>query len=54
VFHTEEGNDTVVLVAVGAFADPHFSAPEDSVYECRKHAWVKLPASVASYQKNPT
>jgi hypothetical protein len=42
-----------VLVAVGAFADPNFPAPEDSVYECRKHAWVQLPSSVTRYEKNP-
>lgn len=54
VFHTEEGNDTFVLVAVGAFADPNFPAPQDSVYECRKHAWVQLPSSITSYEKNPT
>src|SRR5215468_11999219 len=31
VFHTEEGNENSVSVAVGAFADPGFPAPQVSV-----------------------
>lgn len=54
VFHTEEGNDKYVMVAVGAFADPDFPAPQDSVYECRKHKWVQLPEDVVRFDKNPT
>jgi hypothetical protein len=55
LFHTEEGHEgTSVGVAVGAFGDPDFPPPEDSVYECRRHAWVKLPASVRTYDKDPT
>src|SRR5579871_5455042 len=47
VFHTEEGQeDQFLMVAVGAFADPNFPAPEDSVYDCRRHSWVQLPESV--------
>lgn len=33
----------VVAVPVGAFADPAFPAPTFSVYEARKHAWVRAP-----------
>nr|WP_239537617.1 GFA family protein [Dyella mobilis] len=54
VFHVDEADDTYVMVAVGAFADPDFPAPQDSVYECRKHAWVQLPENVARYEKDPT
>jgi hypothetical protein len=32
----------VFAVAVGAFADPGFSAPRVSVYERRRHHWVDL------------
>lgn len=53
LFHTEEGNESFVHVAVGAFADPSFPAPEDSVYECRKHAWVRLPPGAKGYDKDP-
>ncbi|OOG36896.1 aldehyde-activating protein [Rhodanobacter sp. C06] len=53
VFHTEEGNDDCVMVAVGAFADPAFPPPQDSVYECRRHAWVQLPEGIARYEKDP-
>src|SRR5262245_59671629 len=36
VFHTEEGGgDISVGVAVGAFADPNFPPPQDSVYDKR-------------------
>jgi hypothetical protein len=55
VFHTEEDVEPrFVCVAVGAFADPAFPPPEDSVYDCRRHAWVQLPAGIKSYDKNPT
>ena len=38
VFHTEEGHEqSSVGVAVGAFADPSFPPPQDSVYDCRRH-----------------
>ncbi len=54
VFHTEEGVEDFVSVAVGAFADPSFPPPEDSVYDCRRHPWVQLPAGIARYDKDPT
>ena len=55
VFHTEEGNeDRGVSVAVGAFAEPDFPPPRDSVYDCRRHAWVQLPAGVTVHDKDPT
>ena len=55
VFHTEEGReDSSVSVAVGAFADPGFPAPQDSVYDCRRHPWVQLPAGIVTYDKDPS
>lgn len=55
VFHNEDGHeDEWVAVAVGAFADPSFPAPEDSVYDCRRHAWVQLPPGIPAFDKNPT
>lgn len=53
LFHTEEGVDNFVNVAVGGFADPSFPAPSDSVYGCRKHAWVQLPPGIVSFDKDP-
>jgi hypothetical protein len=54
VFHTEEGyEESWVAVAVGAFADPGFPPPQDSVYDCRRHPWVKLPPGIRSYDKDP-
>jgi hypothetical protein len=53
VFHTDEADGNYVMVAVGAFADPTFPAPQDSVYECRRHAWVTLPDSVTRFEKDP-
>ena len=54
VFHTEEGYEQLsVAVAVGAFADPSFPPPQDSVYDCRRHPWVELPAGVTVYDKDP-
>jgi len=54
LFHTEQGfEDRGVAVAVGAFADPAFPPPTVSVYDCRRHPWVALPAGVHAYQKDP-
>jgi hypothetical protein len=54
LFHTEEGGDgETVAVAVGCFGDPSFPPPQDSVYECRRHAWVQLPAGITRFDKDP-
>ncbi|TCL75483.1 GFA family protein [Rhizobium sp. BK251] len=54
VFHTEEGyEDRYVSVAVGAFADPTFPPPEDSVYDSRRHPWVQLPPGITRYETDP-
>lgn len=54
LFHTEEGFESRgVGVAIGAFCDPNFPAPQDSVYDCRRHSWVELPPSVKKYPRNP-
>ena len=54
LFHTEEGYEqSHVAVAVGCFADPDFPPPRDSVYDCRRHSWVRLPAGIRSYEKDP-
>jgi hypothetical protein len=54
VFHTEEGDDDSVAVAVGAFADPAFPAPQVSVYDCRRHPWVQLPPGTTAFERDPT
>jgi hypothetical protein len=46
VYWELEGFPDVVAVAVGAFADPSFPAPQHSVYERHRHCWVKLPADM--------
>ena len=53
LFHTEEGVDGSVGVAIGAFGDPSFPAPQVSVYDCRRHPWVRLPAGVIAFEKDP-
>ena len=52
VFHTEDGNDNSVSVAVGAFADPA-PAPRVSVYDSRRHPWVQLPPGTRAFDKDP-
>lgn len=46
VYWNFDGWEGWTAVAVGAFADPGFSAPTVSVYESRKHAWVSTPGIV--------
>ena len=54
LFHTEEGyEESFVAVAVGAFADPSFPPPQNSVYDCRRHAWVQLPPGMKVYERDP-
>ena len=53
VFHTEVGRERSVAVAVGAFGDPSFPPPMDSVYESRKHSWVGLPEGITRFDKDP-
>ena len=53
VFHTEEGVEGRVSVAVGAFADPSFPAPRVSVYDSRRHPWVQLPAGARAFEEDP-
>lgn len=53
VFHTEESDREHVSVAVGAFADPQFVAPQVSVYDCRRHSWLQLPENIEVYDKDP-
>jgi hypothetical protein len=54
LFHTEEGREGSVGVAVGAFNDPNFPAPTVSIYDCRRHPWVQLPPGTKAYDKDPT
>jgi hypothetical protein len=43
----------LVGVAVGAFADASFPQPEQSVWTKDKHAWISLPADLATFESNP-
>lgn len=42
VFWEPERKPDAIAVAVGAFADPAFPAPLQSVWEHRRHPWVAL------------
>jgi hypothetical protein len=48
VFYTEPDEDDLVVVSVGAFADPEFPPPTESGYSARRHRWFDLPAGIAS------
>lgn len=53
VFHTEVGYKDSVSVAVGAFADSNFPAPQVSIYDSRRHPWVQLPSGAIAFEKDP-
>jgi len=53
VFHSEEGREATVSVAVGAFADPSFPVPKVSIYDCRRHPWVVLPRGTKAFDTDP-
>lgn len=42
VYYMSDAQPDLIAVPVGAFADPSFPAPDYSVYEVRKHAWVSI------------
>ena len=48
VFYTEPTEPDLIVVSVGAFADPAFPPPTESGYDSRRHPWVELPDSVAA------
>ena len=43
----------LVGVALGAFADPAFAAPEQAVFMRDKHHWLELPHQMAAFECNP-
>jgi hypothetical protein len=49
VFYTEPTEPDLVVVSVGAFADPSFPPPTESGYDSRRHPWVGLPDSIQRY-----
>ena len=48
VFSTEPDEPEIVVVMVGAFADPEFPPPTESWYGSRRHSWVVLPSDIES------
>ena len=46
VFYTEPEEPDMVVVSVGAFADPTFPPPTESVYTGQRHPWVGLPDGI--------
>jgi hypothetical protein len=46
VFYTEPTEPDLVVIAVGAFADPSFPPPTESGYGARRHGWVVLPDTI--------
>ncbi|MGD8977652.1 MAG: GFA family protein [Gammaproteobacteria bacterium] len=49
VFYRIEDMPEFVAVPVGAFADPDFPPPRVSVYEARRHDWVRVPDGVEHF-----
>ncbi len=47
VFYTEPDDDDLVVVSVGAFADPTFPPPTESGYDSRRHPWLELAPTIA-------
>jgi hypothetical protein len=47
VFYTEPDEPDLIVVSIGAFADPSFPPPTESGYDSRRHPWIGLPDTVA-------
>ncbi len=54
VAYTIEGWPGVTAIPIGCFADPDFPAPEFSVYEHRKHAWVEIVGEGVQRSSSPS
>jgi len=50
VYYEMEALPEFLAIPVGVFADPDFPAPNVSVYEDRKHAWVVPPPDVEHWR----
>lgn len=46
VFYTEPDEPDLIVVSVGAFADPSFPPPTESGYDSRRHPWLALADSI--------
>jgi hypothetical protein len=53
VFWRAERMPHLIGVALGAFSDPSFPAPSQSVWTREKHYWLALPDGVACYETAP-
>ena len=49
VYWVTAGQEDLIAIPVGAFADPGFPAPRVSVYEERMHGWVKMPPDMEHF-----
>lgn len=43
----------LVGVAVGAFADPDFPAPDQAVWTADRHGWLRWPDDLPCFEANP-
>jgi hypothetical protein len=50
VFQSEPAEPDLVIVAVGAFADPGFPPPTESGYDMHRHPWIGLPDAIEHQQ----
>lgn len=48
VYYLMDAIPGMVAIPAGAFADAGFPPPRVSVYEARRHPWVRLPDSIES------
>lgn len=53
VFWEPERMPYLIGVAAGAFADPSFPMPEQSVFTSGKHHWLDLPEEIATWPGLP-
>ena len=53
VFWEPERMPKLIGVAVGAFGDPSFPPPEQSVFTTRKHAWFGLSDEMCAFAAMP-
>ena len=50
VYYSNDSIPDTIAIALGAFDDPYFVTPAISVYEERRHEWLKLAGEFEHYE----
>jgi len=53
LYSLAEFDSDLICVSIGSFGDPSFPAPQYSIWQRHKHAWVQIPATCEAMDTQP-